>query len=178
MYCMYCMPAVEAGNCSPICGELWDRSGVLWCPTNWHWWSSLFAGLKLKKERQRTKKAQHLRFICSTRDLISPFRYGQEMQHRGLQAGKRRWLKLWALNQNPPPAALKLSPSNTRGFPVKRKGCPSGRTAGRGQLQELYRIRAIWTWFWLKRTLTHTGTQAEELAPHVNHLTCLKLTQF
>lgn len=30
-------------------------------------------------------------------------------------------LKLRVLNQNPPLAALKLSPSNTRGFPVKRK---------------------------------------------------------
>ena len=65
VYCMYCMPAVEAGNCSPLSGEPWDRSGVLWCPTNWRWWSPLFAGLRLKKERQRTKQ-------CNTSNSSAP----------------------------------------------------------------------------------------------------------
>ena len=91
---------------------------------------------------------------------------------------EKRVIKALSAKSKPASSSFEIKPFKYQRIPRETQGCPSGRTAGRGQLQELYGIRAIWTWFWLKRTLIHTGTQGDELTPHVNHLTCLKLTQF
>lgn len=98
--------------------ELWDRPGGINVALK------LAAGqtwIKVRLCRVETKKGTHetppslLLHAWSDRSI----QIWARMKRRVRLAGRER-LKHRGLNENPPPAALKLSPSNTRGFHVKR----------------------------------------------------------
>lgn len=109
----------------------------------------------MQRGRQRIETAGHLQYICCMVDLNHSFRYGQECSTEGCWR-ERGWLKLWGLNQNPPPAALKLSPANTRGFSVKREGCLSHCTAGRGEEHSCRSFAGNMQYEWFGAN-THSG---------------------
>lgn len=114
----------------------------------------------MQRARRRIETGEHLQFICRMLDLIYSFRYGQECSTEGCWRERTR-LKLRVLNQNPPPAALKLSPVNTRGFWVKREGCLSHCTAGRGEQHSCRSFAGNMQYEWFgANTHTHTHSGA------------------
>lgn len=126
--------------------------------------SSAQLSRKKREDKERNTGTPPIHLLHTGSDLSIQIWAG--MQHRGMLAG-REWLKLGALNQNPPPAALKLSSSNTRGFPVKRKGCLSDRTAGTAEERSCRIFTGLMQYEWF-RLNTQSDTEARTRTPHTS----------
>lgn len=116
-----------------------------------HTVGSSFAELRYKRECWKTSVSSALCIIWS---LHSDMGKNAALS----EAGGKRVIKDLKANQNPPPAALKRSPSNTRGFPLKRKAvCQTVLLGGdrSAAVRTLHRMQC--EWFWLDKRISTVG---------------------